>query len=121
MFKSREHFQHRPGDFVLSLNRLIRIRIGTHGHGPARILGHAQRFFQQRGRFGFGEKLALEVEAGRKPQIGMCRSGEAVTASVFAASVRVYGAIKGYVRRRIPGNNCTAAVPKDLGSQLGWG
>src|SRR5947199_347087 len=63
--------------------------IGAEGDRTRSVAGLGALGAQQLGGVGFGEELGLEVEAGRKLQVGMPWPLVAVNAAVLAAAVGI--------------------------------
>jgi hypothetical protein len=104
---------------VLSFDRLVGVRVGSHSHGPAGVFGHTQSFFEQRGCISFGKQPGFKIETWRQTQIRMRWSRKTVVASMFAAPVWIYGAVERHTRGRVASDDCSAAISENLGAQ--WG
>src|SRR5262245_43532693 len=94
-----QDFEYLACDSIAPLNRLIGIGIGAQCDGPRHIAWLRKFGTQQFRSIGLYEKLALEIEAGRKAHIGVARPRIAVDAAVLAATIGVDRAVEGYVGR----------------------
>jgi hypothetical protein len=77
---------------------------------PWRFQFRAQQF---RG-IGFHHYFAFEIEAGRKPEILVCRPRVTINAAVLAPAIRIQARFESDVRTRIAGDNRFRSVAKIL-------
>src|SRR4051812_20949532 len=96
-----QHLDATSRDPPVALDRLIGIGIGAECDWPTDIAALGQLGAEQRRRVGLGEKLALEIKAGRQIVISMSRPRKAVDAAMLAAAIGVDRAIEAHVRRAV--------------------
>ena len=89
MARPREHLEDRARHAILTLDRLIRVGIGSQRDHARSIFRRRQLLLEQGRRAILDEQLALEVEPCGETEIGMARPGVAVNATVFAAAIGV--------------------------------
>jgi hypothetical protein len=72
---------------------------------------------------GLVEDAGLEIEAGREVEVGVGRAREAVHTAMLATLEGIDGAIEGYVRRLVAGDQRDRAIRQQLrrGTDLGAG
>src|SRR5207247_6807803 len=94
-----------PGDLVLALDRLIRVGVAAERDRATDISRLAQLGGEQFCRLRLIEQPALEIEAGRQPEIGMARPCVAIDAAVLTAAIGVDRAVKADIRRVVARND----------------
>ena len=107
----------RPGDAVLSLDRLIGIGVGAEGDRRRLVLGRRKLPLEQLGRALFGEQAGLEIEPGGETHVGVGGPGVAIEAAVLAAAVGIDRAVEGDVGRLVAGDDRLGLLPGDLGRE----
>ena len=83
-------------------DRLIGIGVGADRDGASAHSPGRQFALQQLRRLRLDEQLRFEIEPGRKPEIGVGRSREAIDAAVLAAAIGIDRAVEG----RYPASRC---------------
>ncbi len=117
MAERRQHLQHRPRDAVLLFGRLVRVGVGAQRQHRGAVAGPPQLGVEQVGGIGLGEQARFKVDAGRQAQVGVRRPGVAVHAAVFAAAVRIDGAVEGNVGRLVAADYAARPLDRDAGAR----
>ena len=101
MVRFSQYFKALSHDAPFTLDRLIGFCVGAEGDGRGDMALFANFRAQQICRIGFCEQPTFEVDPGRQIMIGMCRTGIAIDAAVFAAAIRIDRLVKRDVRGRV--------------------
>src|SRR5688572_8518105 len=84
-----EHFEYRAGHRKSTLDRLVRVGIGAQVDWAAYVGAPVQLLAQMCRSIFLVEKARFEVEAGRKVQVLMARTGIAINAARLTSAVRI--------------------------------
>ena len=117
MARLPQHLQHRAGDAVLALHRLIGIGGGAERDRLRTVARRRELAGQQPGRVRLGEDPRLEVEPRRQAEPGMGRAGVAVDAAMLAAAIRVDRPVERDVRRGVAGDDPVGSFSGDPRAQ----
>ena len=104
MAKITQHLEAPPGDFMVPLARLIRVRVGADGDGCHAIAFGRKLLPQQVGGIGAGDKAGFKIKSRRQPQVGVAGArvgGRMSEAPVLAVRDLVKTFRIGFFRKKV--------------------
>ncbi len=119
MVEPLQHFQDAARDLEIPLDGLVGVGIGSQRDYRRYIVAVSQLGLEQGGGVVFCVQAGFEVEARRKPQIGMAGPGIAIDAAMLASAVRIDGRVERQVWRLVARNDALGFLREDNGLDLG--